>query len=53
MSNIIAKAGKIAIIAKNMEPGKVIFDKILSIYDVEHIVIGHTPQENGIKKCKS
>ena len=25
-------------------------DKILSIYDVEHIVIGHTPQENGIKK---
>jgi hypothetical protein len=25
-------------------------DKILSIYDIEHIVIGHTPQENGIKK---
>ena len=25
-------------------------DKILAIYDIEHIVIGHTPQENGIKK---
>ena len=25
-------------------------DKILKIYDAEHMVIGHTPQENGIKK---
>jgi hypothetical protein len=31
---------------KNIQP---VLDKILKLYDVKAMVVGHTPQENGIK----